>query len=164
LRPIDVTRSLILDGTPIADAQGSPGLDSKIGVTVDDPKRQYPFTRLQRLTHAKEFQAVFKARNSARGTRIIVHGLANGLAWSRLGLSVGRKFGNAVARNRFKRLCREAFRLSQHTLPQGWDFVLTPVLPPKSDPKGNDQWRTITLQEITTDLQTKTPQLARRKR
>jgi hypothetical protein len=42
--------------------------------------------------------------------------------------------------------------------------VLTPVLPPKSDPKGNDQWRTITLQEIVTDLQNKTPQLIRRKR
>lgn len=127
-------------------------------------ERRYLFTRLQRLTHAKEFEAVFKARNSARGTRIIVHGLANDLGWSRLGLSVGRKFGNAVARNRFKRLCREAFRLSQHELPQGWDLVLTPASPKNSLPKGNDQWRTITLQEIIADLQNKTPQLTRRKR
>jgi len=86
------------------------------------------------------------------------------LAWSRLGLSVGRKFGNAVARNRLKRLCREGFRLSQHELPQGWDFVVTPVLPPKSDPEGKDRWRTITLGEITTDLVAKTQQLASRKR
>jgi ribonuclease P protein component len=131
---------------------------------VDDRKPQFPFTRAHRLTHAKEFDAVFKARNSSRGSRIIVHGLANGLAWSRLGLSVGRKFGNAVARNRFKRLCREAFRLSQHDLPPGWDFVLTPVLPPKSTPKGGDQWRTITLHEILTDLLAKTHQLVRRRR
>src|SRR5262245_45127715 len=134
-----------------------------IGSTLDDP-RQFPFCRRHRLTHANEFAAVFKARNSVRGSRIIVHGLANGLAWSRLGLSVGRKFGNAVARSRFIRLCREAFRLSQHDLPPGWDFVLTPVLPPKNQPKGDDQWRTITLQEIMTDLQTRTHQLVRLRR
>ena len=131
---------------------------------MDDQKLHFPFTSLQRLTHAKEFEAAFKARNSARGVRIIVHGLANGLTWSRLGLSVGRKFGNAVARNRFKRLCREAFRLLQHELPQGWDFVLSPVLPAKSDPEGKDRWRTITLEEIKIDLAAKTQQLARRKR
>ena len=139
-----------------------------IGSNSDDPRPQFPFSRRHRLTHANEFAAVFNACNSARGSRIIVHGLANGLAWSRLGLSVGRKFGNAVARSRFKRLCREAFRLSQHDLPTGWDFVLTPVLPPKSEPKSNpkgvDQWRTITLQEIMTDLQAKTHQLVRRRR
>jgi len=141
----------------------------KAAIEVDesqslDPRPQFPFSRRHRLTHANEFAAVFKARNSARGSRIIVHGLANGLAWSRLGLSVGRKFGNAVARSRFKRLCREAFRLSQHNLPPGWDFVLTPVLPLKSTPKGIDQWRTITLQEIMTDLQAKTHQLTCRRR
>ena len=125
---------------------------------------EFRFTRLQRLTHGREFDAVFKARNSARGLRIIVHGLPNGLAWSRLGLSVGRKFGNAVARNRFKRLCREAFRLQQHELPQGWDWVITPVLPAKGDPEGDDRWRTITLQEVATDLAEKTTLLLRRKR
>jgi ribonuclease P protein component len=122
------------------------------------------FTSLQRLTHAKEFDAVFKARNSARGLRIIVHGLPNGLTWCRLGLSVGRKFGNAVARNRFKRLCREAFRIRQHELPQGWDWVLTPVLPAKSDSEGKDRWRTITLEEIVAELLDKTRQLQQRKR
>src|SRR5687768_12762306 len=100
---------------------------------------EFRFTSRQRLTHSREFDAVFKARNSARGLRIIVHGLPNGLTWSRLGLSVGRKFGNAVARNRLKRLVREAFRLQQHELPQGWDWVVTPVLPSKGDPEGKDR-------------------------
>jgi ribonuclease P protein component len=131
---------------------------------ADDSNLNYRFTQRQRLTHAKEFEAVFKARHSARGSRIIVHGSSNGLDWSRLGLSVGKRFGNAVARSRFKRLCREAFRLSQHQLPPGWDFVLTPVPPPKSALKENKQWRTITLQEIVEDLLTKTTQLARRRR
>jgi ribonuclease P protein component len=37
----------------------------------------------------------------------------------RLGLSVGKRVGNAVARNRAKRLVREAFRLSRHELEGG---------------------------------------------
>lgn len=48
------------------------------------------------------------------------------MAWTRFGLSVSRKHGNAVKRNRIKRLLREAFRLSQHDLPAGLDLILIP--------------------------------------
>ena len=48
----------------------------------------------------------------------------NGLGITRLGLTVSRKTGNAVKRNRVKRLIREFFRLNDTCFPQGYDIVI----------------------------------------
>jgi ribonuclease P protein component len=48
----------------------------------------------------------------------------NGLGITRLGVTVRKKFGNAVKRNRVKRLVREFFRLNQSRFPQGHDIVI----------------------------------------
>jgi ribonuclease P protein component len=53
-----------------------------------------------------------------------VWAVTNDLAYSRLGISIGRIVGNAVRRNRIKRLLRESFRLMQHDLPRGYDLVI----------------------------------------
>lgn len=75
------------------------------------------FRRAQRLTHAREFQAVFDARMR---TTVLGVGLSSGpndLGRHRLGLSISRAVGAATVRTRLKRLIREWFRLRRHTLP-----------------------------------------------
>jgi len=54
----------------------------------------------------------------------------NGLAHSRLGLSVGKRiWKSAVKRNYIRRVFREAFRLEQYSLPPGLDIILVPAQP-----------------------------------
>jgi ribonuclease P protein component len=83
------------------------------------------FPKSMRLLRASEFERVFAARVSAGDDLLVVYGTANELGYPRLGLTVSRKVGRAVARNRWKRAVREAFRLSQHELPS-LDLVCIP--------------------------------------
>jgi ribonuclease P protein component len=77
----------------------------------------YRFTKRLRLLKATEFRRVFDARRAVSNRTIRLCGIPNGLAHPRLGLTVSRTVGNAVVRNRWKRIIREAFRLTQHELP-----------------------------------------------
>ncbi|MFQ5423436.1 MAG: ribonuclease P protein component [Phycisphaerae bacterium] len=84
------------------------------------------FPRARRLSGRKAFGRVFGTRRSASDRTLVVYVAPNDLPYTRLGLTVGRKHGNAVCRNRIKRLLREAFRLDYAALPQGFDLVCVP--------------------------------------
>lgn len=86
----------------------------------------FRFLRTYRLRTTAEFQRVYDRRCSASDEFLLVYACENDLDHPRLGLSVSRKVGNAVVRNRWKRLLREAFRFSRTELPGGVDLVIIP--------------------------------------
>lgn len=79
-----------------------------------------------RLRHTGDFDRVYRKRCTASDAWLLVFACENGLTHARLGLSVSRKVGPAVVRNRWKRRLREAFRLNQHRFPPGMDLVVVP--------------------------------------
>jgi ribonuclease P protein component len=87
---------------------------------------EFKFPASRRLKSPAEFRHVYDRNRSAADTVLVVYACENGFTHPRLGVSVSRKVGGAVTRNRLKRLYREAFRLCQHELPPGVDFVLIP--------------------------------------
>lgn len=90
--------------------------------TPSAPDRR--FRRAHRLSKNSEFQDVFNARMRKSDGPLTLYTRPSDLPHSRLGLSVSRRVGNAVKRNRLKRLIREAFRLNRHAFPAPYDMVV----------------------------------------
>lgn len=84
------------------------------------------FRKHEHLLTPAQFQAAYECRRSVSDSGMILYARANGLAYSRVGFSVSKKYGGAVQRVRLRRLYREAFRLSKEALPAGLDLVLIP--------------------------------------
>ncbi len=84
------------------------------------------FTKQMHLRSSRDFERVYASRIFAADETLVVSAIRNSLQYSRLGLSVSRKVGNAVARNRWKRLIRESYRRIRISIPTGLDIVVRP--------------------------------------
>lgn len=127
-----------------ADSDRSAG--SNGGLPAETPARRCRFPKRRRIASGDDFTAIIGNGSFAADDTLIVNALpASSLRRrkpnsaevprvgeigpqeiGRLGVTIPRKTGNAVVRNRWKRLIREAYRRLQHELPAGFDFVVRP--------------------------------------
>ena len=83
--------------------------------------------RRGRLSRSADFDRVFREGRSHASRHLVLYAFPRAGGEERdprLGVSVGRKVGGAVERNRVKRVLREAFWNVAASLPEGHDFVL----------------------------------------
>jgi ribonuclease P protein component len=93
------------------------------------PLRTGRFQQTDRLRRSVEFQQVVKRGRRAAGSAFVVvvaerAAIQNEWSGSRLGITVSRKVGTAVVRNRVKRRIREWFRMRRESLGMGLDWVV----------------------------------------
>jgi ribonuclease P protein component len=86
-----------------------------------------PDARRRRLSRSGDFDRVYREGNSRGNRFLVLHSFPReeeADSTARLGLSVGRKIGKAVTRNKVKRAVRQAFWDLDDRIPAGHDYVV----------------------------------------
>ena len=100
-----------------------PGVAGRGGsASPSEPDQRFP--RSCRLTARRQFLAVYDMGQRVSSRSFLLFGLPNAVGHVRLGITVTRKIGCAVRRNRTKRLIREAFRRNRHRISAALDVVV----------------------------------------
>ena len=92
--------------------------------SLGEPPRQHSecFQPEERLKKRREFLKVQRTGRKVHLRDLLVF-VRRGLDRRRVGITVTKKVGVAVVRNRIKRLVREVWRRQRQVLPDGYDYV-----------------------------------------
>jgi ribonuclease P protein component len=82
------------------------------------------FPREARIIRSSDYRTLYKEGKKVYSEKFVLFARVNGVGHTRLGITVSRKIGSAVIRNRIKRLFREIFRKSLREMPEQFDIVV----------------------------------------
>ncbi len=71
-----------------------------------------------------EFRRLYNKGKSAASPLLVIYGRRNGRTDNRLGITVSKKVGKAVHRNKLRRRLRETYRINEGRFARGWDIVV----------------------------------------
>ena len=89
---------------------------------------RYSFSKTQRITRSGDFTRIIRSGICVADGILVLFAMPTAPDDDsiRLGITIPKKTGNAVLRNRWKRLIRESLRLNQSGLPAGYEFIIRP--------------------------------------
>ncbi|MCD0460895.1 ribonuclease P protein component [Roseiconus lacunae] len=107
-------------------------------ITTNTARGRHTFPKAKRVTRGSEFTLILRRGTCAADNCLVVFAIPQEALLAqktsptqdrsdrRLGVTIPKKTGNAVVRNRWKRLIRESFRTQQDRIPTGYDFIVRP--------------------------------------
>jgi ribonuclease P protein component len=89
---------------------------------VNTTSEQFPHS--VRIVKSADYRTIYREGRKIQSEKFVIFALQNQVGHHRLGITVSRRVGSAVIRNRVKRLFREIFRRSFGELPGQYDMVV----------------------------------------
>lgn len=79
--------------------------------------------KVNKIRKNVEFRAIYRRGKSFSNALLVLYIYKNKKNLNRIGISVSKKVGKSVVRNRVKRLIKESYRLNKDKLNIGYDLV-----------------------------------------
>jgi len=109
---------------------------TQLTVSAEEVLADKRLRKVERLRRRAQFLHAQRTGRRMASENLAVYAARNTLGITRLGITTSRKVGNAVRRNRWRRLIREAFRLEKQSFPAGYDLVV--IVAPSRAPTTRD--------------------------
>ena len=81
-------------------------------------------SKITAIKNNRDFMNLYRRGKKIDTPLFVIYYRKNRYYEKRLGITVSKKLGNAVKRNRTRRIIREAYRNVEETLNNGWDIVI----------------------------------------
>lgn len=101
---------------------------------------------MEKLKKNSDFQQVYNFGKKYYGYYSLIFFIKNNLEYNRCGFVVSKKTGNAVCRNRLKRLFREYYRNNEDKIKQGYDIIFV------GKKNAGNKFKELKYQEMSDDL------------